>query len=179
MNSSSFIRLLQTECSSLKRTARARLDRRLRRRISASDIAQTTISQAIAQQDRLRRKGPDVIRKYLAKILRNELITQWRYHFFRKRSTSVEKYLEDDFLEPNMALLDHFTSPSNAAIHQEESRRLAERVHALPDDLHKVIVDRYINGRKVSEIAAEMNCSRDSVKRLIARALKRLRQDFH
>lgn len=178
MNHSSFIRFITAERPGLTKRANAYLDQRLKRRVSASDIVQVTLAKAFGQRGALRVKHPRQIRVYLRSTLKNELIAQWRYHFRRKRNVALDQPLEEGHAAETTALFSAMMDPAESIMQEEEIRRLAKRVNALPDKLHKVIVGRYINGKKLSEIADEMHVSRDAAKRLHERAIRRLRSDM-
>jgi RNA polymerase sigma-70 factor (ECF subfamily) len=72
-------------------------------------------------------------------------------------------------------LLAATSSPSQQAARREQAVILAEVLGQLPDDHREVIILRHLEGMTFPEVAARLDKSTDSVKKLWARALARLR----
>jgi RNA polymerase sigma-70 factor (ECF subfamily) len=61
---------------------------------------------------------------------------------------------------------------------RERAVRLAAALESLPRDYGEVIVLRHLEGLPFAEVAARLGRSQDSVKKLWARALGRLRTEL-
>jgi RNA polymerase sigma-70 factor (ECF subfamily) len=68
------------------------------------------------------------------------------------------------------------SSPSQHAVRREQGVMLADALAQLPDDYREVLILRHLEGRTFPEVAQRMQRSMDSVKKLWARALDRLRR---
>jgi RNA polymerase sigma-70 factor (ECF subfamily) len=81
----------------------------------------------------------------------------------------------DDASKALDARLVHDSTPSRQAARREEGVLLANQLAGLPDDYREVVVLRHLEELTFPEIADRMGRSVDSVKKLWARGLARLR----
>ena len=105
---------------------------------------------------------------WLLRIARNAAIDAAR----RSRNAAALDQVPDSDL-PTV----HVT-PEDDAIVRAEHRRLRELVAALPDAQRDAIVLRYASGLSPHEIGAVIGKSESATKKLLSRALARLREDF-
>lgn len=66
-------------------------------------------------------------------------------------------------------------SPSQSVVRRERGVLLTEALAALPEDYREVVVLRHLENLSMNDVAARMNRSVESVKKLCARALAKLR----
>ena len=76
----------------------------------------------------------------------------------------------------DQALVAMDASPSQRAVHREQSLLLADALDRLPEHYREVIVLRHMKGMSFAEIARTMGRSDDSVQKLWVRGLAELRR---
>jgi RNA polymerase sigma-70 factor (ECF subfamily) len=76
------------------------------------------------------------------------------------------------------ALADSILTPSSKAIEREQAAALQRAIDQLPEDYRRVILLRFSEGKSFEEIGDGMKRSPDAVRKLWARAVERLLQDF-
>jgi len=69
-------------------------------------------------------------------------------------------------------------TPEDSALHNEDSRRLAELLAALPTELREILTLRYSLGWHVKDVAAHMQMTENNVSVTIHRTLAKLRQQW-
>ena len=160
--------------------AYAHLDRKLQRKLDASDIVQQTLLKAHASLTDLRDHSPAVIAAWLRKILASELIDVLRHFHRDKRDIDLENSLAAD-LDQSSAGLEHWisadqTSPSMAASKNEHLLMLANALLQLPVDQREVVILKHLRDRPLQQIADETGRSTASVAGLLRRGLAQLRR---
>lgn len=68
------------------------------------------------------------------------------------------------------------TSPSAAAVHNEETARITAALAGLPEDMQRVLLARHADGLAHAEIARQLGRTEGAVRVLYVRALDRLRE---
>jgi RNA polymerase sigma-70 factor (ECF subfamily) len=160
--------------------AYAHLDRKLQRKLDASDIVQQTLLRAHAGFAGLRDHSPAVIAAWLRQILASELIDALRHFHRDKRDVDREKSIAAD-LDQSAAGMEHWiaadqTSPSMAASKNEQLLQLANALLQLPVDQREVVILKHLRDRPLQQIADETGRSTASVAGLLRRGLAQLRQ---
>lgn len=137
------------------------------------DVLDETVLRAFQSLGRFEWKDEDCFLKWLLGISRNVQLDELR----RKRPVlSLEAIEEAESEGP---------TPSQALRREERFDRLKRAVEALPRDYRDVVYLSRIEGLKIKEVAGRLGKSADSVKHLLARALRLLRekigetQSFH
>jgi len=69
-------------------------------------------------------------------------------------------------------------TPIPRAAGLEQAETLKQALQRLPDDYRQAVVLRYLEGRSFDDIGKLMNCSPDAARKLWARAMERLRQEW-
>jgi RNA polymerase sigma-70 factor (ECF subfamily) len=100
--------------------------------------------------------------------------TRQRRDVRMERQLAVELDASSRVLE-NVGALARESSPSQQIVRRERAVFLAESLQKLPADYREVLILRHLEGLDFAEVAARMQRSVDSVKKLWARALARLR----
>ena len=93
-----------------------------------------------------------------------------KHRWWRRRGRAQTETLDGDrqFAAPTVP-------PDAAAVQNEFSRRLSEKIAALPVSFRDILVLRNVEGLSYEEIAAVLECSLGTVKSRIARAREALR----
>jgi RNA polymerase sigma-70 factor (ECF subfamily) len=118
--------------------------------------------------------------RWLRQLLATSLAMLARHYLgTRSRDVRLECALEQQ-LENSSHILDRGfyaqdSSPSQQAVRHEQAVLLANALEQLPDDYREVILLRNMQGCSFPEVAAQMNRTVDSVKKLWTRALVQLR----
>jgi RNA polymerase sigma-70 factor (ECF subfamily) len=161
--------------------ARLQINRRLQRKVDASDVVQETFLEAHRDFTQFRGAGERELLGWLRQILASNLANVVRhYQGTRRRDVRLERELtlqldqSSRALEPG--LVAPHSSPSQQAVRREEAVLLADALGRLPDDYREVLLLRHLEGLSFPEMAERMGRSLDSVKNVWARALARLRR---
>jgi RNA polymerase sigma-70 factor (ECF subfamily) len=174
-------RLLELYRNYLALTARVQVGRRLRGKVDAADIVQETFLEAHRDFAQFRGRTEPELVAWLRRILATNLANLIRHYYgTRARDMHLERELNRE-LDESWAALDAgliaaTSSPSQQAARREQAVLLADALQALPEDYRETIVLRHLEGLTFPEVARRMERSEDSVKKLWARALARLRR---
>jgi RNA polymerase sigma-70 factor (ECF subfamily) len=173
-------RLLELYRNYLKLLARLQIDRRLQGKADPSDLVQETFLEA--HRDFLQFRG--TTERELMSWLRQILVSNFanlvrRYRGTLRRDVGLERQLAWE-IDQSFALLDgglmaRDGSPSQLASRREQAVLLADALGRLPADYRETIILRHLEGLSFAEVAARMGRTVESVKKLWARALGRLR----
>ncbi|HJT32229.1 MAG TPA: sigma-70 family RNA polymerase sigma factor [Pirellulales bacterium] len=167
----------------LKLLARLEIDSRFQGKFSASDAVQQTLAAAWRDWANCRATSDQQRLAWLRKILANQLGQLARqFTTAQRRDVRREISLEHSLAESSQRL-ERFlaadqTSPSGAAVANEEQTRLAEVLECLPADYRDVLILRHIEELPFDEIAARLDRSPGAVRMLWVRALARLRDEL-
>jgi RNA polymerase sigma-70 factor (ECF subfamily) len=163
----------------LKLLARLQIDRRLRRKLDASDAVQEALLTAHHSFGQFRGRSEGELLAWLRQILATSLAgLARRYIATQRRRVDLERELKhglDDASRAIDARLVHHSSPSNGAIRRENAVLLANVLAKLPPNYREVLVLRHLEGLTFAEVAERMGRSVDSVKKLWSRGLLKLR----
>lgn len=166
----------------LKLLAGMEIDRRLRRRVDASDIVQEALLRAHRGFQKFRGQTEGELLAWLRRILASSLSDVARQYFGTARrqlglELEVVESLDDASRVLASGLIDHST-PSAAALQHERCVQLANALAALPNANREAIVLRHLEDLSFSEIAVRMGRSVNSVKKLWIRGLASLRNNW-
>ena len=164
----------------LKQMVRLRLNRRLQGRIDESDTLQEAFLEAAKRLREYLAKKPLPFFLWLRQLAGTRLAKAHRHHLgTRGRDVRLERRLVDELEQSSRALCQELaarqSSPSQRVAARERAVRLAAALTALPPDYGDVIVLRHFEGLPFAGVAERLGRSQDSVKKLWARALGRLR----
>ena len=171
---------LERYSSYLRLLARLQLDPRLHAKLEASDIAQQALLQAHAHRQQFRGRTEEEWVGWLRQILANVMGAAARRFATEARDLKRERSLEAG-LEESAARLESWlaadqSSPSDRAVRQEQSLRLAEALAQLPEDQRQVVELHHLKGLPLAEIADQRGRTRPAVMGLLFRGLKKLRE---
>ena len=160
--------------------ARVHLDSRLRGKLDPADVVQQTMLRACAAWSSLQHPEPALVAAWLRRILARTLADAVKHYDRDRRAVGLERSLEADLDQSasNLAgwLAADQTSPSQAAIRNEELLRLAEALATLPEPQREVVVLKHLRGWTIQRIAAHMDRTRPAVASFLRRGLEELRQ---
>jgi RNA polymerase sigma-70 factor (ECF subfamily) len=161
--------------------ARRQLEPDLQAKGGASDLVQETFFEAQRDFAQFHGGSEAELLAWLRRLLLNNLANFSRsYRSTVKRAVGREVPLEPDGSnnEPDRGLAAGDPSPSSLAAQNEQAQALWEALARLPDDHRQVIQLRYLEERSFEEIGRLMNRSSDAARKLWARAMERLRQEW-
>ena len=150
----------------LAESVRARLGAHLKERLEVDDVLQETYARALQSIRRFEWRGDDSVYRWFSAIAEHVLLEA-----VRALEKSPRLRLRSDAPEDE-------TSPSKAIRRQERFDRLKKALDSLSPDHREVITLSRLKRLKVEEIAQRMNRSRDAVKQLLSRGLKKLKESF-
>ena len=156
------------------------VDRRLRGKLDPSDLVQEAFLEAHRDFAQFRGATEAELLAWLRQVLVRNLANQVRrYLGTQGRDVRLERELSREVEESSAALGRALaapgSSPSDRAARREQSVRLADALEQLPGDYRAVIVLRHLEGLAFPEVAARLGRTVESVKKVWARALARLR----
>ena len=148
-------------------------------KLDASDVVQQTLLDAFAKREQFRGSTDAELAAWLRQILKHNLLDALRDQRRDKRDIrrehSLEGAIDDSFCRTHAGLAAVQSSPSQRALKQEDLLRLSQALEQLPEAQREVIVLHHLQGRKLAEVALEINRSEPAVAGLLFRGLKTLR----
>jgi len=165
---SAFERITEKHRRDLLRYAASRIGPVLRGRLEPEDIVQDTLLKAYQGLDRFQWKGPESLGRWLRGIAEHLIRNAARNGGAggaEIRSISLEPASQDP-------------SPSRQARREERFERLQEALRHLSPEHREAIECARIRAMSIRQIAERMGRSEGAVKKLLARALEKLRDRF-
>lgn len=171
--------LLQMYANYLAIFATSNLDRRLRRRVSPSDVVQDAMLAANRDFDAFRGSTQQELLAWLRQILINTLHRSHATHCKAKKRDvrrevsfeAVSKNLDQSATRLQTLLCSDVESPSGSMRARESAVELANELAKLAPPYRDVIVYRILQGLSFTEIAERMGRSSGAVRMLWLRAL--------
>lgn len=164
----------------LKALVRVQLHRSLEVKADASDLVQETFLRAHDEFQQFQGRNEQQLLGWLRAILASRLAKHVRRHMTQRRSLTLEQRLADELDRSSMAfapaLVQREPSPSEVASRKEQVVLVASAIEDLPDDYRTIILLRHVQGLPYADVAAIMDRSVDSVKKLWVRALAQLQR---
>ena len=175
--------LLELYRNYLDLLARLRIGRRLQGKVDALDLVQETFLEAHRDFAQFRGTSEGELMAWLRQILARNLANLLRrYYGTQRRDIRLERDLAAELDKSSRALdrglVQHQSTPSQQAARREQAVLLADALGRLPKDYQEVIILRHLEGLSFPEIARRMDRSLDSVEKLWARGLARLRRSM-
>jgi RNA polymerase sigma-70 factor (ECF subfamily) len=151
--------------SRLETQVRARLGERLRSVVEVDDVLQDVFTIAYSSISRLQWRDEESFYRWLGGIAEHLI-----WNLSQKKGLGQ---LRLDREVPASGI-----SPSRGLRREERFERLEKALEDLTPEQRRAVVLARIDGLKVQEIAARMDRSTEAVKKLLARAVLRLRRSF-
>lgn len=174
-------KLLEMYRGYLTLLARLQINRRLRGKADAADLVQETFLEAHRDFAQFRGTTEAELVAWLRQILVSNLANLLRrYYGTQRRDIRLERDLAIE-LDQSSRLLDQglmapSASPSKQAARREQAVLLAAALEKLPEDYREVLMFRHLDELTFPEVAERMGRTVDSVEKLWARGLARLRR---
>lgn len=165
----------------LQRMVAVRMDRRLRRRVDPSDIVQETLMTAVAKLPEFVRDRPLPFVAWLRCLALERVAQIHRYHIRTSKRAVGREAVGDMALPADSAVhlidlvADRGSSPSRAAIREEQRQRMRSKLQQLPTYDLDVLVMRYLEHLPLAEIAETLGVGLSAIKMRHFRAVQRLR----
>ncbi len=176
-------RLLERYRGYLTLLARMQVGRRLRGKADPDDVVQEVFLEASRHFPQFRGTSEPELAAWLRRILATSLTRLLRrYLGTQARDVQLERALEDELGESSralpLALAAPESTPSQRASLREQAVLLADALERLPADYREVLILRHFEELTFPQVAERMGRSLDSVEKLWARALARVRRAF-
>jgi RNA polymerase sigma-70 factor, ECF subfamily len=163
--------LLEKNRGYMHAVAEKLLDDRAAARIHASDLVQQTCLSVHKQIREFDGKDPAQFVAWLRQIHERNIQNAMRDQLHAaKRAITREERLGNADVQAAQ------TSPSQHAVRNEESARLARAIAQLPDDEREAIRRRYLDGEPLGQVADAMGLTKDALVWLIKRGMKNVKQ---
>ena len=164
--------------------ANTQLDKKLRARVSPSDVVQETMLEAHRDFHQFQGSSESEFIAWLRQILVHNLARLIDMHVKAekrdvRRDVSMallQASFEQSTMNLDKALVVGFETPSWIAQRRERAVILADVMNDLSDDHREVLLLRNIRGLKFREVAEQMKRTEAATKMLWMRAIKRLRE---
>lgn len=161
--------------------AERNLDADLKGKAGASDLVQETFFEAQRDFAQFQGSTEAELLAWLSRLLLNNIANFTRgFRETAKREIGREVSLSPDGSSAHVGpiLAADVPSPSATVSAQEQAEALQRALLRLPEEYRQVIVLRYEDGKTFEEIGPLMNRSPDAARKLWARAMDRLRDEF-
>lgn len=164
--------------------AHRQLDERLKGRLDATDVVQTTFLEAHRDFPSFRGQDINTLLSWLRNILHNNIETTHQRHLVAlKRSAKREtsgRILNSSSEPESIAnwIPSDSSSPSQRAMRDEAAASLAICLTQLPNTQSEALRLRYLEGLSLRDIAEKMEKTEMAVAGLLKRGLKSLRMDL-
>ena len=160
--------------------ARLQISRHLQGKLDPQDLVQETFLKAHRHFEQFRGNSEAEFAAWLRQILATSTANQVRHYLGSKqRDGRLERSLAGEIDQTSRCLeaglIGRESSPSHRAARREQSVLLTKTLGQLPDDYREALILRHLEGHSFAEVAERMGRSVDSVKKLWARGLAKLR----
>jgi RNA polymerase sigma-70 factor, ECF subfamily len=182
-NSAALGRLLERYRNYLALLARLQIGKRLQGKLDPSDLVQETFLEAHRDFAQFRGSSEAEFVNWLRQVLAMNLANLVRHYYgTQRRDVRLERELAVD-LDRSSRVLDRGlvaagSTPSQQAARREQAVLLADALGRLPQDYREVIILRHLEGLTFPEVAQRLGRTVDSVEKLWARGLARLRRSL-
>lgn len=150
------------------------LDRRIRRRIDTSDVAQSAYIDVHERLSRYLVERPMEVRSWMFFLAKMKALETNQHHLASQKRAVAR---EDNGFELRSLGRDD-TSPSLAVSKQETQDRLQTAIQVLPERYRQVIELRHVQGLSNQEASLELGISQKAASKLYVRALNVLQRSL-
>jgi RNA polymerase sigma-70 factor, ECF subfamily len=173
-------RVLESCRTYLLLIARQELDPALQAKSSPSDLVQQTFLEAQKDLRLFEGATPEALLAWMRRLLLNNLANHRREFRRAKRRAELEVSLAtgDSLTKAEGERRGGASLPGLALLRDEETQALEYALKRLPEDYRRVIHLRYREERSFEAIAEIMERTPNAVRKLWARAIKRLQQNM-
>ena len=175
-------RLLDRHREAVGRMVEMRMDRRLTRRVDASDIVQEVLIEAHRRLQDYLAKPAMPFHLWLRQMAQDRLIDAHRRHrVAARRSLDREQpllapaHLDHSTMELAAQLCDHEITPAAAAVLNELRAKFEAALEELDEQDREIVVMRHFEKLSNSEVATALNLTPPAASMRYLRAVRRLR----
>lgn len=175
-------RLMDRHREALRQMVRLRLDRKLSRRVDASDVVQEVLIEANRRLARYLEDPKMPFHLWLRHLAKDHVIDAHRKHrLAERRSVDREQPLQgaargdQSSLDLAAQLRDQELTPAAATIRRELQERFLSALDEMDEDDREILIMRHIEQLSNSEVAQAMDLSQPAAGMRYLRALRRLR----
>lgn len=154
------------------------LDSDLRPKAGASDLVQDTFVGAQRYFSEFTGTTERELLAWLTKILTNRIGNNVRHFRYTEKRDVAREVSLDAGIDPRELRPNQQVGPDQTAIAHDEAGRLGRAIASLPDHLREVLVLRTWERRPFAEVAARLNGTPESVRKLWGRAVRRLQDEL-
>jgi len=154
-------------CQAIAKGILFRVSCKMNNRMDAEDVAQEILIRVCSRIHEL--KDPKAFRGWLNSIIVNETNRYIKKGFSQADILNIDEYL-DTFEEEDEEFL-----PDEYAIQEEDRRAVMELVKTLPERQLEAVMLHYYEGLNVTETAAAMGITKQSVSRQLALAREKIK----
>jgi RNA polymerase sigma-70 factor (ECF subfamily) len=162
--------------------ARQNLDRRLQAKVDLSGVVNQALYEAHRQSRSARAPQESDRPRWLRQILARKLIDAVRPFRGKTRDATRERSIEAGVEQSSARLAQwlaaEHTSPSGAAVRNEDLARLAGALDRLPEEQRTAVECHHLGGLSLADTARRMRRSKAAVAGLLYRGLNRLRAEL-
>ena len=183
-NRSGFNEILVKYRSRLKKVIAMRINLQLQGRLDASDIIQDAYIEASRTLDTYLAEPKLPVYLWLRHLVGEKLIQAHRFHLgAKKRQADREISIHAKMPSANShsiaaQLVGGFSTPSQAAIRNENKRKLMEALEKMDEIDREVLVLRHFEQLTGRETAAVLDMSHEAIKKRYIRALEKLERSM-
>jgi RNA polymerase sigma-70 factor (ECF subfamily) len=156
--------------------ARMQLSPQLQSKLDASDVVQEALLKAHQAEEQFRGRTDAEQAAWLRQILLRTLTDAVRRFGAQARDLHLERSLDESSARLEQWLAANHSSPSEAAMRQEDLLRLADALARLPPDQRTAVELMHLKGLSVDEIGQRMGRSPYAVGGLLRRGMRKLRE---
>ena len=153
---------------------------RLRSKFGLSDVVQETLVEAWGNMERIQAMDVDSRKRYLRRMLVNNMIEKIKHFLARKRDYRREQSLDAAAEQSSRRLIDWLIAeesiPCEKLIEKEGRFRVLEALSHLPQRERDALILQTYHGWTLDQIAEYLECTSKAVAGLQARGRARLRE---
>lgn len=146
-------------------------------RFDESDVVQVTLIEAFRGFEGFRGDSRKELTAWLERILERSLVRMWRKHATTRRDYRRE--VATDSRTSGLSFVwgaDDLQDPAQSLIRGEMAVLLAQALEQLPEDYRVVLESRFIDGRRIRDVAEQLGVSVGVVAGRLRRGLEMLRE---
>jgi RNA polymerase sigma-70 factor (subfamily 1) len=167
--------LLERHGSTLRARIDASLPRRLRRRVSVSDVLQESCIVALRRKSELEERGENGFRNWMLGIVDRKTREAIRHHDGTAKRAARREVTRTKRPDTHQMQGRHAT-PSKIAVANELAALAQEAFDRLPADYREILRLTRVEDLDLTAVATRIGRSHDAAKKLAARALRRYRE---
>ena len=166
--------LLEEHLDGVQRYVRRQMGPVLSKQESSSDIVQSVCREILEHLDRFQYDGEEGFKRWLYAQAARKIKDRHRRYRAGKRDVQREQSADDPLAPGLIDLCQSLTTPSGAAMRQEELDRVTRLFAQLNAREQRIILLAYAESLPRAEIAKRLEITESHVRVLLSRALARL-----